>query len=111
GIGLFVRDPADRLPTVTAINIPDGVDGAKVSSRLLHEFSIEISGGLGELKGKIWRVGLMGYSSQRGNVLLFLGALEKILLDQGMKLPAGAGIAAAASTFVGAAPVATGQGR
>jgi alanine-glyoxylate transaminase / serine-glyoxylate transaminase / serine-pyruvate transaminase len=111
GIGLFVQDPADRLPTVTAINIPDGVDGAKVSSRLLNEFSIEISGGLGELKGKIWRVGLMGYSSQRGNVLLFLGALEKILLDQGMKLPAGAGIAAAASTFVGAAPVATGQGR
>ena len=111
GIGLFVQNPADRLPTVIAINIPDGVDGAKVRSRLLNEFSIEISGGLGELKTKIWRVGLMGYSSQRGNVLLFLDALERILLDQGMKLPAGAGIAAAASTFVGAEPVATGHGR
>jgi aspartate aminotransferase-like enzyme len=111
GIGLFVQNPADRLPTVTAINIPDGVDGAKVRSRLLNEFNIEISGGLGELKTKIWRVGLMGYSSQRGNVLLFLEALERLLLDQGMKLPAGAGIAAAASTFVGLESVATGQRR
>src|ERR1019366_10410361 len=92
GIGLFVQNPADRLPTVTAINIPDGVDGTKVRSRLLNEFSIEIAGGLGELKTKIWRVGLMGYSSQRGNVLLFLDALERILLDEGMKLPAGAGV-------------------
>jgi aspartate aminotransferase-like enzyme len=111
GIALFVPNPADRLPTVTAINIPDGVDGVQVRSRLLNEFGIEISGGLGELKAKIWRVGLMGYSSQRGNVLLFLDALERILLDQGMKLPAGAGIAAAVSTFVGAEPVATGQER
>ena len=111
GLALFVQNPADRLPTVTAINIPDGVDGVQVRSRLLNEFGIEISGGLGELKTKIWRVGLMGYSSQRGNVLLFLGALERLLLDQGMKFPAGAGIAAAASTFVGAEPVATGHGR
>jgi len=111
GIGLFVQNPADRLPTVTAINILDGMDGAQVRSRLLNKFGIEISGGLGELKAKIWRVGLMGYSSQRGNVLLFLDALERILLDQGMKLPVGAGIAAAVSTFVGAEPVATGHGR
>jgi len=111
GVGLFVQNPADRLATVTAINIPDGVDGAKVRSRLLNEFSIEISGGLGELKAKIWRVGLMGYSSQRGNVLLFLAALERLLLDQGMKLPVGAGMAAAAGVFAGAEAVATGQGR
>jgi alanine-glyoxylate transaminase/serine-glyoxylate transaminase/serine-pyruvate transaminase len=109
GIGLFVQNPAERLPTVIAANIPAGIDGAKVRSRLLDEFNIEISSGLGELKTKIWRVGLMGYSSQRGNVLLFLGALERILLDLGMKLPAGAGIAAAASTFARAEPVAVGH--
>jgi alanine-glyoxylate transaminase/serine-glyoxylate transaminase/serine-pyruvate transaminase len=109
GLGLFVQNPADRLTTVTAVNIPGGIDGAKVRGRLLDEFNIEISGGLGEFKTKIWRVGLMGYSSQRGNVLLFLGALERILLDLGMKLPAGAGIAAAASTFAHAEPVAVGH--
>ena len=109
GISLFVQDPADRLPTVTAVNIPSAIDGNEVRGRLLNDFNIEISGGLGDLKTKIWRVGLMGYSSQRGNVLLFLGALERVLLDLGMKLPAGAGIAAAASTFANAEPVPVGH--
>ncbi len=108
GIGLFVENPADRLPTVTAVNVPEGVDAAKVRGRLLKDFNIEISGGLGAFKTKMWRVGLMGYSSQRGNVLLFLSALETILLDEGLKLPAGAGIAAAVSTFTSAEPVAAG---
>jgi alanine-glyoxylate transaminase/serine-glyoxylate transaminase/serine-pyruvate transaminase len=107
GITLFVENPADRLPTVTAVNVPIGVDAAKVKNRLLEEFNIEISGGLGPLKTKIWRVGLMGYSSQRANVFLFLDALERILLEQGMKLPVGAGIAAAANVYVNAEPVAT----
>ncbi len=109
GIGIFVQNPADRLTTVTAVNIPHGIDGAKVRSRLLNDFNIEIAGGLGELKTKIWRVGLMGYSSQRGNVLLLLGALERILLDMGMKLSPGAGLAAAANTFANAEPVPVGQ--
>jgi alanine-glyoxylate transaminase/serine-glyoxylate transaminase/serine-pyruvate transaminase len=107
GITLFVENPADRLPTVTAVNVPHGVDAVKVKNRLLEEFNIEISGGLGPVKTKIWRVGLMGYSSQRANVLLFLDALERILLEQGMKLPVGAGIAAAANVYVHAEPVAT----
>ena len=60
GMNLFVRKPADRLPTsVTAVEIPNGVDGARVRSRLLNEFHIEISGGLGELKSKILRGGFM----------------------------------------------------
>jgi alanine-glyoxylate transaminase/serine-glyoxylate transaminase/serine-pyruvate transaminase len=109
GMSLLVQNPAERLPTVTAVNIPDGVDGVKVRGRLLNEFNIEISGGLGDLKTKIWRVGLMGYSSQRGNVLLFLAALERVLLDQGMKLQVGAGLAAAANSFAHAEPVAVGQ--
>jgi alanine-glyoxylate transaminase/serine-glyoxylate transaminase/serine-pyruvate transaminase len=106
GITLFVETPADRLPTVTAVNVPNGVEPVKVKNRLLEEFNIEISGGLGPLKSKIWRVGLMGYSSQRANVFLFLDALERILLEQGMKLPVGAGIAAAANVYVHAVTVA-----
>ena len=111
GIGLFVQNPADRLPTVTAVMIPSGIDGAKVKGRLLNDFNIEIAGGLGDYKTTMWRVGLMGYSSQRANVLLFLDALERILLDLGMKLPVGAGIAAAASSFTHAEPVAVGHGK
>lgn len=99
GLKLFVTNPADRLVTVTAVNIPDGVDDRKVRQQLLDEFNIEIAGGLGPVKGKIWRVGLMGYSSQKPNVLLFLAALEKTLLDQGVRVPAGAGVAAAIQSY------------
>ena len=72
GIELFVRNPADRLPTVTSVVIPAGIDGAKARGRMLNEFNIEIAGGLGDFKTTMWRIGLMGYSSQRANVLLFL---------------------------------------
>ncbi len=111
GLDLFVENPADRLPTVTAVKVPAGIDSAKVRSRLLNEFNIEISGGLGDFKATMWRVGLMGYSSQRANVLLFLDVLERILLDMGMRLSVGAGIAAAAGSFAHAEPVAVGHGK
>ncbi|MFZ0979131.1 MAG: alanine--glyoxylate aminotransferase family protein [Candidatus Acidiferrales bacterium] len=99
GLELLVSNAADRLVTVTAINIPAGLEDGKVRKQLLDEFSIEIAGGLGPLKGKIWRVGLMGYSCQKPNVLMFLAALEKTLLDQGFRLPAGAGVAAAIQNY------------
>ncbi len=99
GLTLFVTNPADRLVTVTGVNVPADVDDRKVRQQLLDEFNIEISGGLGPLKGKMWRVGLMGYSSLKPNVLLFLAALEKVLLDQGHAVPAGAGVAAALQTY------------
>jgi alanine-glyoxylate transaminase / serine-glyoxylate transaminase / serine-pyruvate transaminase len=99
GLELLVSNPVDRLVTVTAINIPAGLEDGKVRKQLLDEFSIEIAGGLGPLKGKIWRVGLMGYSCQKPNVLIFLAALEKTLLDQGFRLPAGAGVAAAIQNY------------
>ena len=99
GLELLVSNPADRLVTVTAINIPAGLEDGKVRKQLLDEFNIEIAGGLGPLKGKIWRVGLMGYSCQKPNVLIFLAALEKTLLDQGFRLPAGAGVAAAIQNY------------
>jgi alanine-glyoxylate transaminase/serine-glyoxylate transaminase/serine-pyruvate transaminase len=99
GLGLLVKNPADRLPTVTAVMIPDGVDDVKVRNQLLDEFNIEIAGGFGPVKGKIWRVGLMGYCSQKPFVLLFLSAFEKVLQDQGYRVPAGAGVAAAIRSY------------
>ena len=99
GLDLLVKNPADRLPTVTAVMIPGGVDDAKVRNQLLDEFNIEIAGGFGPVKGKIWRVGLMGYCSQKPFVLLFLSALEKCLLDQGFRMANGAGVAAAIRSY------------
>jgi len=107
GLELLVPNPADRLVTVTAIHIPGGLEDGKVRKQLLDEFSIEIAGGLGPLKGKIWRVGLMGYSCQKPNVLTFLAALEKTLADQGFRLPAGAGVAAAIQSYEHASQPAT----
>ena len=99
GIELFVANPADRLPTVTSVKIPAGLDDKRVRQQLLDEFNIEIAGGIGPTKGQIWRVGLMGYSSQRTNVLLFLGAFEKVMLDQGHRVPSGAGVGAAVQSY------------
>jgi alanine-glyoxylate transaminase/serine-glyoxylate transaminase/serine-pyruvate transaminase len=111
GVRPFVERVEDRLTTVTCAWIPSGIDGAKVRSRLLNEFNIEIAGGLGEIKTTTWRIGLMGYSSQRQNILLFLDVLERILLDEGMKLSIGAGVSAAAGIYAHAEPVAVTQGK
>lgn len=70
---------ANRLTSLTTVKIPEGVNGGLVQARLRDEFNIEIAGGLGELKGKVWRIGLMGYSSQRENVALLLAALGTVL--------------------------------
>ena len=99
GLKLLVENPSDRLPTVTAVMIPSGVSDEKVRNQLLDEFNIEIAGGFGPIKGKIWRVGLMGYCSQKPNVLLFLAALEKCLIDQGFRVASGAGVGAAVKNY------------
>jgi len=99
GLKLLVENPSDRLPTVTAVMIPIGVNDEKVRNQLLDEFNIEIAGGFGPIKGKIWRVGLMGYCSQKPNVLLFLAALEKCLIDQGFRAGSGAGVGAAVKNY------------
>jgi alanine-glyoxylate transaminase/serine-glyoxylate transaminase/serine-pyruvate transaminase len=99
GLSCFVPDMTDRLPTVTAVTVPEGVDDLKVRKQLLAEFGIEISGGFGPLKGKMWRLGLMGFASQSKNVLLLLAALEKCLLDQGFRTSPGAGVGAAVRSY------------
>ena len=79
-LGLILHVPLDyRLPSLTTVRVPDGVDEAAVRRRLLDEYNIEIAGGLGVLRGKIWRIGLMGHSSRPENVMALLGALERIL--------------------------------
>ncbi len=74
-----------RAPTLTTIAVPDGVDEAAVRRRLLNDYSIEIAGGFGPLKGKIFRVGLMGAGSTPRTVLTFLGALRESLRAEGWK--------------------------
>jgi alanine-glyoxylate transaminase/serine-glyoxylate transaminase/serine-pyruvate transaminase len=88
-----------RLWTLNTVRVPEGVEDASIRRRLLDEFSIEIGGGLGPLKGQIWRIGLMGYSSSKRNVLLCLGALETVLREEGYQLAGGAGVAAAADVY------------
>jgi alanine-glyoxylate transaminase/serine-glyoxylate transaminase/serine-pyruvate transaminase len=68
-----------RLPSLTTVRIPEAVDEADVRGKLLKRYNIEIAGGLGELKGKVWRIGLMGFSSREENVVTLLAALEKVL--------------------------------
>lgn len=88
-----------QLPMLNSVRIPTGVDDVAVRKQLLNQFGIEIGGGLGPMKGKTWRIGLMGVASSESNVLLFLAALERCLTDQGFKVEPGAGVAAANAAY------------
>lgn len=96
GLRMHVAEPY-RLWTLNAVRIPPGVDDAKVRARLLTEFGIEIGGGLGGLRGKVWRVGLMGVNARRETVLLLLAALEQTLRAEGFAC--GSGLAAAGEVY------------
>ncbi|KAA8745267.1 pyridoxal-phosphate-dependent aminotransferase family protein [Paenibacillus sp. UASWS1643] len=102
GMGLqLYGDRSSKLPVVTCITIPEGIDGESVRSMLLNDFSIEIASSFGPLKGQIWRIGTMGFSCQRKNVLHVLGALEAVLLRHRHVLPAGEAVQAALDVYVG----------
>jgi alanine-glyoxylate transaminase/serine-glyoxylate transaminase/serine-pyruvate transaminase len=88
-----------RLPMLNAVTVPDGVDEARVRGRLLAEHGIEIGGGLGPMKGKVWRIGLMGESSRRAHVLTVLAALEDALRAEGRRVVPGVALAAAQATY------------
>lgn len=98
GLKLLVP-PEFRLPCLTTVTVPDGIDEALVRSYLMNEYNLEIGAGLGALKGRIWRIGLMGYSSQKRNVLLVLSALSAALQRQGFRADTSAAISAAAEVF------------
>lgn len=91
----FVVDAEHRLPQVNSVWAPDGIEEAQVRARLLNEFNLEIGAGLGDFAGRVWRIGLMGYTARRENVILCLAALEAILDDMGAPIHRGAGIDAA----------------
>jgi alanine-glyoxylate transaminase/serine-glyoxylate transaminase/serine-pyruvate transaminase len=83
-LGLTLLPPeSERLWTLNAVRVPDGIDEAAVRRHLLERFDIEIGAGLGPLAGKIWRVGLMGASSTPRLIVLLLSALEDALVRQG----------------------------
>jgi alanine-glyoxylate transaminase/serine-glyoxylate transaminase/serine-pyruvate transaminase len=71
--------PQYRLAPLTTVRLPNGMDEAKIRQGLLDEYNIEIAGGLGDFKGKVWRIGLMGNSSRKENVLLLVSALEQLI--------------------------------
>jgi len=87
------------LPSLNPVRVPDGISDARVRSRLLQDYSIEIGGGLGKLKGQIWRIGLMGYNSTRKNVLTFLDVFEAVLSAEGFSLQRGAALSAAEKVY------------
>jgi alanine-glyoxylate transaminase/serine-glyoxylate transaminase/serine-pyruvate transaminase len=94
GIGLLA-DPEYRLNPLTTALVPQGIDDATVRRRLLQEYNIEIGGGLGELRSKVWRIGLMGESCRETNVFALLSALETILAGLGYEVASGASLSAA----------------
>ncbi|MDR7435854.1 MAG: alanine--glyoxylate aminotransferase family protein [Armatimonadota bacterium] len=98
GLRLFVPEPI-RSPTLTTVEVPEGIDEAAVRRRLLSEYGIEIAGGLGPLRGRIWRIGLMGHSAQQRNVFLLLAALGTILHEMGVRVDPGAGVVAAREAY------------
>ena len=98
GLSMLVAE-GERLPMLNAVCIPDGADDLKVRKALLNDFGMEIGGGLGDLAGKVWRVGLMGHASRRRNVVLFLSALETILKTQGAGINTGKALDAAAAVY------------
>lgn len=95
----YTAQEGHQLPMLNAVRIPAGIDDGKLRGDLLNRFGIEIGGGLGAFKGKVWRIGLMGYGSRAANVLLFLAALEQLLAEQGYEFDHGASIAAATASY------------
>jgi len=91
--------PEHSLPNLNAIHVPKGADDPVMRKRLLDEYGIEIGAGLGPFAGKAWRIGIMGSSCSRRNVILVLSALESILGDMGVPVSGGAAIAAASDAY------------
>ena len=95
----YSADPHHQLPMLNAVKIPEGVDDAVIRNGLLHRFGIEIGGGLGAFKGKVWRIGIMGHAARQNNVLTFLAALEQLLDEHDFQFTPGSSIAAANTAF------------
>ena len=106
GLTIF-GDLEHKMPVVTAINIPEGADGKAIRGMLLNEFGIEIATSFGPLDGKILRIGNMGYSSQKRNILILLGALEAVMKRNGVKVSTGEAVNAAMDVYEAASKAQT----
>jgi len=95
----YTAQEGHQLPQLNAVRVPEGVDDAAVRKGLLERYGIEIGAGLGAFKGKVWRIGLMGYGARRENVTLLLTALEELLAEQNFAFDRGASLAAAAQVY------------
>lgn len=95
----FVVEREYRLPQLNAVSIPEGVDEAAVRTRLLEEYNLEIGAGLGAMAGKIWRIGLMGHSSNEKNVFLCLDALDNVLTEMNAPINSGVAVDAAKACY------------
>lgn len=98
GLKPFAQE-GHRLWQLNAVKVPEGIDDQAVRTRLLRDFNLEISGGFGPVQGKIWRIGVMGYSAQRANIRLLLSALEDILEDFGHPVERGGATSAAQDVY------------
>jgi len=96
----FVVKEEHRLPQLNAVRIPDGVDDALARTKLLQNYNLEIGSGLGEMAGKVWRIGLMGYASNPRNVMTCLGALDDVLVSMKASIESGVAVAAARNTYI-----------
>ena len=94
GLALHAQEGC-RLPPLTTVRVPAGIEEIKLRQALLQNHNIEVGGGIGALQGQVLRIGLMGFGSTEQNVLLLLFALEKELAGLGHRLDNGAGVAAA----------------
>jgi len=95
----FVAQEGHRLPQLSAVEAPHGIDEASIRTALLRTYNMEIGAGLGPFKGKVWRIGLMGESSRRENVVLVLNALEHLLGVAGLEIARGRALAAADAVY------------
>jgi len=98
GLALF-GDIAHKMANVTGVCIPEGIDGERVRAALLQDFNIEIGASFGPMRGKVWRIGTMGYCARKDAVLVTVQALEAVLAAEGFRLPRGAGVDAALSVY------------
>jgi (S)-ureidoglycine---glyoxylate transaminase len=92
-------DVKNKMPNITGVVIPEGVNADRARGAMLNDFSIEIGTSFGPLQGKVWRIGAMGYNARKDAVLVTLGAFETVLAAEGFKLPRGAGVDAALAAY------------
>jgi (S)-ureidoglycine-glyoxylate aminotransferase len=91
-------DPVHRVPMITLVRVPDGIDEAGVRTQLLLQHGIEIMAAFGPLRGRVWRIGTMGTNAVLPSVLNVLAALEAVLAARGLRVPRGAAVDAARAT-------------